>query len=63
MKCPRNDHWVWVSRVPRPVTVTAEVAVKNASMKRVVLPGAAEAGNMSSAVPSRIVAVKATATT
>jgi hypothetical protein len=47
--------------VVRPVTVTAEVEVNNASRKFVTVPALDAAGNMSKNVPRRIRAVKAAA--
>ena len=58
---PVVDQWVSESRVVRPVTVTAEVEVKRASKKFVIVPVLDAAGNMSKKVPRRIRAVKAAA--
>jgi hypothetical protein len=52
---------VAVSKVVRPVTVTAEVEVKRASKKLVTEPLFEEMGIMSKNVPSKIMAVKAAA--
>ena len=50
-----------MSKVVRPVTVTAEVEVKRASKKLVTEPLFEEMGIMSKNVPSKIMAVKAAA--
>jgi hypothetical protein len=55
------DQWVSESRVVSPVTVTAEVEVKSASKKLVMVPDLDAAGNISKKVPKRIRAVKADA--
>ena len=49
--CPKAVQWVPVSRTTRPVTQTADVAVKKASRRGVTWPSVAANGSISSSVP------------
>ena len=60
---PRNVQCVAVSTAARPVVVTADAAVKNASTGVVTRPGAVMPGRSSSNVPTTIAAEKPTTTT
>ena len=60
--CPVVDQCEPVSTEASPVTVTAEVALNSASKKFVLVPELEDTGNISSAVPKIMSAVKATAT-
>ena len=60
--CPKVDQYVPVSTVAKPVTQTAEVAVKSASMSRGLAPCAVATGNDSNAVPMTMAVPKATGT-
>ena len=53
---PNSDQWVAVSCTTRPVTQTAEVAVKRAWWKGVTVSFWAEKGSMSSRLPPRMTA-------
>ena len=54
MNWPKKDHWEKVGTVTRPVTHTADAAVKSASINRVSTPGAEAAGSIRRKVPQRI---------
>lgn len=55
MVCPTGDQYVPVSTTTRPVTQTAEVAVKSAEIKFVLCPVADENGKVSKKAPVKMV--------